>query len=456
MSQSIFESDPALERQYAAVRQALAEPPRKRSNLLLVSLLLFVASQLMRGSASSVLMLLVVVTFHELGHYVGMRIFDYRDIKMFFIPMFGGAVSGKQQQVATWREGIVLLLGPMPGILVAFLVACSPYATSAWGGPLILNLAAINGFNLLPLGFLDGGRLWQCVLTSRSRALDLGFFLVTTLLLAALAWKIHATILVAVTLGVLVLSLVSIRQRWQIAEVARELPAPKGTIEPLNHDTAYTRDLYLSARHLLDVSQGENVPLIASKMEAIQSASRTAPTLGKSFGLLAVWFVGLLTSLGAIFVSVGDGTLAFHAQKLVTVGLAVDMPPKPLPFKPASVGSQLVALEGYKHGSFRRSYTAATWKVVDSATVSREWITTALLHLVRNVRDTNFEATASVPSRAGMDGAELTATIKDQHCRIRVYVSNDFAVQLTACWKKEDPQINQFLDSLRPEAGSSK
>ncbi len=88
MSQSIFESEPALERQYAAVRQALAEPPRKRPNLLLVSLLLFVASQLMRGSASSVLMLLVVVTFHELGHYVGMRIFDYRDIKMFFIPMF--------------------------------------------------------------------------------------------------------------------------------------------------------------------------------------------------------------------------------------------------------------------------------------------------------------------------------------------------------------------------------
>ena len=30
--------------------------------------------------------------FHEAGHWVTMRIFKYRNLQMFFIPMFGAAV----------------------------------------------------------------------------------------------------------------------------------------------------------------------------------------------------------------------------------------------------------------------------------------------------------------------------------------------------------------------------
>jgi len=59
------------------------------------------------------LILLLVIVFHELGHYIGMWIFGYRDLRMFFIPFFGAAVSGVKYGVPVWQQATVLLLGPL-------------------------------------------------------------------------------------------------------------------------------------------------------------------------------------------------------------------------------------------------------------------------------------------------------------------------------------------------------
>src|SRR5262245_1742921 len=109
-----------LARDYQAALDHLRKPKRLNQGLLLVgTLALFLVVQ-NSGSGRALFILVSVLLFHEAGHYAGMRLFGYRDVRMFFIPFFGAAVSGKRGDVAAWKEGIVLLLGPVPGIVVGF------------------------------------------------------------------------------------------------------------------------------------------------------------------------------------------------------------------------------------------------------------------------------------------------------------------------------------------------
>ena len=105
--------------------------------VLIVSLALFIfVRQQQSASSQGLVVLLGVLLLHESGHYLGMRLFGYRDVRMFFIPFFGAAVSGKRGAVAPWKEGVVLLLGPLPGIAVAFALvsshAIASYVARQW------------------------------------------------------------------------------------------------------------------------------------------------------------------------------------------------------------------------------------------------------------------------------------------------------------------------------------
>lgn len=172
--------------------------------LLVVSLALFGAAGLFSYTLPDLLVLIAVLLFHESGHYLGMRLFNYRDVRMFFIPFFGAAVSGRSTSVAGYKEAIVILLGPLPGIVLGIVLGA---ACLFYDEPLLRSatrmLLLINGFNLLPFLPLDGGRLLHLVLFSRQRHLEAVFRVVTGALLALAGWAIGAWILMG--LGVLIL-----------------------------------------------------------------------------------------------------------------------------------------------------------------------------------------------------------------------------------------------------------
>ncbi len=117
--------------------------------------------------------LIGALLFHESGHFFGMKVFGYRDVKMFFIPFFGAAVSGRKTDTAGWKEAVVTLLGPVPGVLLGcglgtlWMLEPSPFL-----GKCALMLLLLNGLNLLPLYPLDGGRFLNQVLFSRSRHIE--------------------------------------------------------------------------------------------------------------------------------------------------------------------------------------------------------------------------------------------------------------------------------------------
>jgi hypothetical protein len=139
--------------------------------LLVVSVAAFVGLGLRGGSGtgeagSSALELLAmtvpILLFHEGGHYLAMRVFRYRNVRMFFIPGFGAAVSGQGYGAPGWKKVIVSLMGPLPGIAAAAVLGIVGIALHH---PLAVKAAMLgvilNGFNLLPVLPMDGGRVVQ-------------------------------------------------------------------------------------------------------------------------------------------------------------------------------------------------------------------------------------------------------------------------------------------------------
>lgn len=145
--------------------------------LLLVTIVLFFSSGIISATWQEVLILIGVLLFHELGHFVAMKLLKYDDVKMFFIPFVGAAVSGRAKKETALKSCIVTLMGPFPGIVVgAFL-----YFLFAWTNKYYLLktsevMLLLNAFNLLPIMPLDGGRFLD-VLFVRRRVFRLLFAL---------------------------------------------------------------------------------------------------------------------------------------------------------------------------------------------------------------------------------------------------------------------------------------
>jgi stage IV sporulation protein FB len=133
---------------------------------------------------------LLVLLVHELGHFFAMKLFDYSNVKLFIIPLLGGFVSGKKQEVSQKQLSIILLAGPLPGILIGLVLAfinslsVSPNETFKMLGNTFLF---INLFNLLPVYPLDGGRLLEALFMKQNHLIRLVFGIISIMLLGAFA-----------------------------------------------------------------------------------------------------------------------------------------------------------------------------------------------------------------------------------------------------------------------------
>ncbi len=140
-------------------------PKRNTWLTTVISLLLYiVVYYALFRSFRHIFLLVVVILIHEGGHYVAMKIFGYKDIRLFFIPFIGGFVSGSSYSVTPYQRSLMILAGPIPGIFMGMFLL-SAFALS--GNQYLLEAAILflllNAFNLIPLSPLDGGQLLQTV-----------------------------------------------------------------------------------------------------------------------------------------------------------------------------------------------------------------------------------------------------------------------------------------------------
>ena len=136
--------------------------------LLAGSMTLFAVAFGFHISARFAVLLVAALLVHELGHAVAMRLFGYRDLQILFSPLIGAVASGRKQDVAPWQEIVVLLAGPVPGIVAGTLILAMGWGEpGGWIRDGANMLLLLNYLNLLPIVPLDGGRVLSIVLFDR-------------------------------------------------------------------------------------------------------------------------------------------------------------------------------------------------------------------------------------------------------------------------------------------------
>jgi len=226
-------------RAYRLVEDGLKRFPSrhcvKGSVLLLSIALAFVLWGLFFGWGLA-LALAVIILVHESGHAVTMRAFGYRNMSMFFLPMLGAVVTGSARDLAAWKQALVLLAGPVPGLVVGLgmlaYLSAHPGQVSGFDWQLVAVIAVyVNLFNLLPVTPLDGGQLVELALFSRWPIARLGFAVLSILAFFTLAlWLAHSPVL-----WVLVALLVwTLRGQWRVVRLQRAWQDGLGEEEQLN------------------------------------------------------------------------------------------------------------------------------------------------------------------------------------------------------------------------------
>ncbi|HSS39590.1 MAG TPA: site-2 protease family protein, partial [Polyangia bacterium] len=170
-------------------------------------------------------MVLPILFVHELGHWLAMRAFGHRDAQIAFIPMLGAATLTRTPFQKRWQEVVMLLAGPVPGI-IGGIVLCAVPATRHLPHMRSLALMAIgiNVLNLLPLHPLDGGRILQALVTAGRPRLDLAFKTAAALLFVAGGFAWHDPLLG----GLGVFGVIFWPQARRVAELERRIRQTPG------------------------------------------------------------------------------------------------------------------------------------------------------------------------------------------------------------------------------------
>ena len=141
------------------------------------------------------ILITIVVLIHELGHFLAMKYFGYKDLGMFFILLLGAYVSGTKKEISQRESAIILLAGPLPGIIIGLLlqipIGHQPHAVFA-GVPLqyiSLLFVFLNIINLLPIYPLDGGQLLNRVFLNENETISRIFILISIVVICWFVWK---------------------------------------------------------------------------------------------------------------------------------------------------------------------------------------------------------------------------------------------------------------------------
>ena len=153
-------------------------------------------------SYKMLLLITAIVIVHELGHFLAMKYYRYSELGIFFIPLLGAYVSGTKREVSQQQSAIILLAGPLPGIILGVIFYLVDHNSTDGYYPfdialskIALLLILLNLINLLPIYPLDGGQLLNRVFLDEESILSKVFIFLSAALMCWAAWKLNFYIL---------------------------------------------------------------------------------------------------------------------------------------------------------------------------------------------------------------------------------------------------------------------
>ncbi len=280
--------------------------------ILIASVVLFFVIGAANWDWKFALWLIPILFFHECGHWLLMRIFKYRNLRMFFIPLFGAAVIGRNWNVAGWKKALVSLAGPLPGIARGFVIGMAGVITQR---PSLLQAAImlvfLNGFNLLPILPLDGGHFMQAILFCRNRWLDMAFRVLAIagmLGLTALGLGSRAFIYVAIPMAIYIpiaFKLGKVSDDLRQASLPPPIPGEDRIPTP-------TAELIVSQVTEALPKNLSNKAAAQHSLTVFENLNARPPGIPATIGLLALYGAGVFLALvsGLFFVVAKQGKLS--------------------------------------------------------------------------------------------------------------------------------------------------
>ena len=168
---------------------------KKNWSVTAFSLVLFIASFLLLFSENSqfLVFLIVVLFIHEMGHFLFMKFFKYKNVRMMFVPLMGAFVQGAKKVYSQKESFLVVLGGPIPGVIFGVVGAVFAFEFEInWLLELSTVFILLNMINLLPLDPLDGGQLFRLLVKYDHDLFLMIFSLVSSLILIATGFFIDS------------------------------------------------------------------------------------------------------------------------------------------------------------------------------------------------------------------------------------------------------------------------
>jgi Zn-dependent protease len=274
--------------------------------IFIVSMALFVGAGARQWTWQYVLMLVPILFVHELGHYVAMRAFNYRNLRMFFIPFFGAAVSGRNYNVPGWKKVVVSMMGPVPGIILGALIGSVGLVLHQdWLIKVALVALILNGFNLLPVLPMDGGWIFHTLIFSRHYLLDAAFRVIAAIALMLLGMYSGTKILMYLGIPMLLGIPVAYRLARVVATLRkRGVPPASADDQTIPAETAQT-----IIAELKQVLPKMHTPKMVAEqtLQVFETLNARPPGWLASIGLL-------LAHLGSLAIAVVFAVVLFVGQ----------------------------------------------------------------------------------------------------------------------------------------------
>jgi stage IV sporulation protein FB len=256
-------NDPAYSSDSPSPEHAVIYPPKYEKqeqpgnvwlrSLVSLALYLFLGFYVF-PSYKTLLLITAIVVIHEMGHFAAMKYFRYKDLGIFFIPLLGAYVSGTKREVSQKQSAIILLAGPLPGILLG--IAFHLWEQQSPGQYLFNDIylgfdyigfwfIVLNLINLLPIYPLDGGQLLHRLFLDEESWMGKLFVFLSAAFMCWLAWKLDFWLLLVFP----AMMLLRMRTDKKFDAVEKKIEE-----EGINLDSSYEeladRD-YWKTRHIL-------------------------------------------------------------------------------------------------------------------------------------------------------------------------------------------------------------
>ena len=204
----IYPHQPAHEDQPGGAESLFVYPPKpepedKKGNvwvrsLTSLALYLLLGYYFFHANWALLLILTGIVIFHEMGHFLAMKLYNYKDLGIFFIPLLGAYASGTKREISQKQSAVILLAGPLPGIILGIVLyfLCDRQLLHISFNTISLLLITskllifLNVLNLLPIYPLDGGQLLNRLFLDETKIVAKIFVVISALALGYLAIKV--------------------------------------------------------------------------------------------------------------------------------------------------------------------------------------------------------------------------------------------------------------------------